>query len=199
MTAISGNYGNFPPANIDPNKYAQQYAAENNLSLEDAKAELRKIHNGDPVKPDNSVFNSGTNNGNSFGVSGISDILVDNEEGMGISELLTSIIQLLEKLVNIFQNGSEPEDEMDPDAYAQQYADEHNMTLEEAKEELRTKKGEPEKKGEKKGNDIPADNPFVKTGDPDADAQKYADEHNITLEEAKAYLKEHEGDPVQPN
>ena len=57
MTTISNNFSQLPPANMDPNAYAQKYANENNISLEEAKAELSAKY-GEPTKPDNSIFES---------------------------------------------------------------------------------------------------------------------------------------------
>ena len=47
-------------------------------------------------------------------------------------------------------------------------------------------------------NSISNVGPLPPGGDPDAFAQKYADEHGITLEEAKEELRSKYGDPQQP-
>lgn len=70
---------------------------------------------------------------------------------------------------------------IDPDAYAQQYADANGLTLEEAKTELKEKYGEPQEME------------FDKDIDPDYYVKLYAEENNITYEEAKAYFEEHYG------
>ena len=46
--------------------------------------------------------------------------------------------------VNSISNGRPLPPEGDPDAYAQKYADEHGITVEEAKKELRSKYGDPQ-------------------------------------------------------
>ena len=45
--AISGNMSGMPPKGVDPNAYAEQYAQEKGISVEEAKQEL-KTKFGDP-------------------------------------------------------------------------------------------------------------------------------------------------------
>ena len=93
-----------------------------------------------------------------------------------------------------------------PDDYAQTYADQNNISLDEAKSQLKAKYGDPTQDGSN------APSIFSATGsdelqsvgdipafgmDPDAYAQQYADENGITLDEAKALLKEEFGDPAE--
>ena len=106
---------------------------------------------------------------------------------------------------------------VDPNSYAQEYANKNGMTLEEAKAELKSKYGDPQKPEERNDVDIPifnnyfnADNSSIASdsdilslsgnlGDPDSYAQVYADEHGISLDEAKNELRELRGDPQAPN
>ncbi len=108
----------------------------------------------------------------------------------------------------------------DPDAYAQEYANKNGMTLEEAKAELKSKYGDPKKPEETAGanssvfgqygtgfnnnatSQIDAETDISETfnnlKNPDEFAQFYADENGISLEEAKAELKELKGEPQAP-
>ena len=196
------SFSQLPPRNIDPDTYAQQYANQNGISLEEAKSQLRATH-GDPVKQEGSIFNqSSTGNGNNSGVSDLFDILNENEEGTG-SDLMSFLTQLLEKFTNLFNGESEDEQNSDEDGFtltgdpekdAQSYADIHNITLDEAKAELKKLHGEPAKKDENSNEN----NPFF-TGNPEKDAQAYADLKGITLEEAKAELEKEHGAPKAQN
>jgi hypothetical protein len=49
-----------PPQGIDPDTYAQQYATENGISLEEAKQQL-KAKFGDPQKPNSTFVPNGSN------------------------------------------------------------------------------------------------------------------------------------------
>ena len=98
--------------------------------------------------------------------------------------------------------GNKPPIKQDPDVYAKKYAEEHNLSLEEAKKELRAQNGDP-----KKDNKIGANNDSLlnlnKTGsnevpqgiNPDDYAEVYAKMNNITVEKAKTELKQQFGDP----
>jgi hypothetical protein len=56
------NFGSSPnpPQGIDPDAYAQQYATENGISLEEAKQRL-KAKFGDPQKPNSTFVPNGSN------------------------------------------------------------------------------------------------------------------------------------------
>ena len=49
MTQINGVNSNYQKQQINPENYAQKYAEQNNISLEEAKQELRALF-GDPSK-----------------------------------------------------------------------------------------------------------------------------------------------------
>ena len=143
--------------------------------------------------------------------------------------------------MQINSNFNLPPRNVDPDTYAKQYASENNISLDKAREELRSKFGDPQAPDESVStvNNIPSVSSdsmdldefeglddkvdskssvleslrtllSMLTGktekakrpdkskekqDPDAYAQQYANEHNISLEEAKAELKKQHGDP----
>ena len=175
--AVSFNPG------MNPDEYAKTYAAQNNMSVDDAKAELKSKY-GDPDKNGSnvsgvSVFSSAS------GTTGAS-----NEEDRAAAAMSN----------------------IDPNVFAQQFADQNGMTLDEAIADLEEKLGIPQEPtvtdflknivgsiahfltGGEKVSDKP--DPGV---DPDTYAQTYADENGITLDEAKAQLKEKYGDPVKPD
>ncbi len=147
----------------DPDTYAQEYANKHNMTLEEAKAELKSKY-GDPKAPSTSS--------NSKNSSSATDSIPQG---------------------------------VDPDTYAQEYANKHNMTLEEAKAELKSKYGDPKAKEsnntententdetedtenftkqeqELLNKGIPAE--IIKKGN-DA-IRKYAKDHNIELKNPK--------------
>lgn len=141
---MSVNSVNFRGQN--PDDYAQIYANQNNISLDEAKTALKSKY-GDPTQ-------DGSNAPSIFNVSSVSGT---------------------QEIGDMFSFG------MDPDAYAQQYADENGLTLEEAKEKLGELYGDPEEME------------FDKDIDPDYYVKLYAEENNISYEEAKAYFEEHYG------
>lgn len=144
---VKGNGEGRPDQGVDPEVYAQEYADENGITLDEAKAELKEKF-GEPVKP---------------------------EEGK-TAETTEAV---------------KPDPGIDPEAYAQQYADEKGITLEEAKAELSAQHGEPVQPDE---NDNEAVKPqFDQNQDPDFYVRLYAAENNITYEEAKAYFESQYG------
>jgi len=82
-----------------------------------------------------------------------------------------------------------PSATIEADTYAQNYADANGLTLDKAKEELKSKFGEPTEPSAAAKDGI---DPGV---DPDTYAQNYATEHGLTLEAAKEELKAKYGDP----
>lgn len=117
--------------------------------------------------------------------------------------------------INGFGAGMPPK--MDPDVYARIYAAQNNITVEEAKEELKSKYGAPQQQSQFQG--INFNNNIHNLGtdvfqssqtrgvegpqkegdmrDPNREAEKYAMDKGISLEEAKAELKSKYGDPQQ--
>ncbi|MBQ9245806.1 hypothetical protein IJ182_06025 [bacterium] len=153
-----------PDKSIDKETYAQQYATEHGLSLDEAKAELRE----------------------KFG---------DKEDD---EEERTDDIDGSEK---DFDPG------VDPETYAQQYATEQGITVDEAKAELKAKYGAPDEvfAGTAEDDDFSFEEDEEDIDDmpdpginPDTYAQQYATKHGITLDEAKAELKAKYGDPQKP-
>lgn len=211
---------------VNPDEYAKTYAAQNNMSVEDAKVALKEKY-GDPQKPqDVSVW---TTEQDGEDVSAEDQMLkIDpnfiaqlyaDQQGMTIDEAIADLEKKLgipseeslgDTVKNFIQNligmvkdkGDErPDQGVDPDTYAQQYADENGITLDEAKAELSAKYGDPVKPDEEGKEDktaVTADLPDPGI-DPDAYAQQYADAKGITLEEAKAELSAKHGAPVQPD
>ncbi len=77
---------------------------------------------------------------------------------------------------------------VDPDTYAQEYADANGITLDEAKSTLKSLHGEPDY--DKNSDMIPSQ------ADPDTYAQEYADKNGVSIEEAREALKAKYGDPA---
>ena len=131
---ISTNYNNLPPRQ-DPNVYAQQFATQNGISIDEAKNQLRTQF-GDPQANDESIFNnylseSGTTN------STVASDAIDNTEDTGFMSFITNLFGL---------NSNEGQQDLDPDEVAQEYAVQNNLTLDEAKVELRELYGNPTEK-----------------------------------------------------
>lgn len=161
MTTInSGNYSSMQMPKQDPDTYAKQYAEKNGLSLEDAKAELKSKFGDPSVGAQIPMQPQGQN---IFSQSMPEDEYVDTSSiSFDFNDFSTEDTSATKSGHNLFSdflntnhssisltNGEEAAFEMDPDAYAKQYAEENNMTLEEAKEELKEKYGDPQKKDDK--------------------------------------------------
>ncbi len=73
------------------------------------------------------------------------ETVTELKEELGISKK-TSLIEKIKNFINSVTSKEEkaPDQGVDPDTYAQQYADENGITFEEAKEELKEKHGDPE-------------------------------------------------------
>lgn len=166
METISTTTSFRPQTNrMNPDDYAQQYATENNISLDEAKTQLGSKYGTPESEP--SIFNFDNSNEatgtSSFDISELG--LEDNEAG---------IKSLFQKFLDFLKGGNGPQNEgdpqshlnpltgeqtgpqkegdfnpnqnQDPDSYAQTYADENGLTLEEAKAELKAKYGDPQEK-----------------------------------------------------
>lgn len=138
---INSNF-NLPPRGIDPNAYAQQYATQNNISVDEAKTQLESKY-GAPQAKDESLFTA--NNIPSLSSGALS---LDDLDGLSDGENADlSFSGVLKEFLSLFKGGNESSNASDkrqnPDDIAQEYADKHNITLEEAKEELKSKYGEP--------------------------------------------------------
>ena len=120
--SINTNYSFM--ARQNPDTYAQQYANQKGISLEEAKEEL-KSQFGAPSQG-SQIPNLSLN-----GTSSVSS--AEDEENQ------YTVLDL-----NSDSNVSLPD--MDPDAYLTWYANEHNLTIEEAKEELKEKYGDPQQR-----------------------------------------------------
>lgn len=156
---LNTNYSNFNQPKADPETYAKQYAAENNLSLEEAKNELRAKF-GDPkegaqvpnLQQENQAASIFSSNTSEDSYASISDIdFADFEDTSNISNDNSN--NFLKSMLNLFKNNKtsnisndEKAYRKDPDEYAQEYADANNITLEQAKKELKAQYGDPKEK-----------------------------------------------------
>ena len=86
---------------------------------------------------------------------------------------------------------------INPDDFAQVYADINGLSLEDAKNELKNTYGDPQTPTDYFSNNTLWEQNTVGFQNPDDLAQEYADENGISLEEAIDILKELYGDPQQ--
>ena len=141
----------------DPNVYAQQYATQNNLSLDDAKSQLKAKY-GDPAQPKGLSFSNTltsdtfTPSTNSFSNINLSDLLNEDED---TSTKSTSIIDFIKGLIENLRTGKNNGDSENnttevsnqkgnPDEIAKMYAELKNISVDEAKTELKNMFGEPQ-------------------------------------------------------
>ena len=83
--------------NMDPESYAKQYATENNISVDEARTQLRAKY-GDPQAPSGSIFSQNNAQNNIFDSLSLDDLdLSDLEEGDSVSlkKLLKNLLGLL--------------------------------------------------------------------------------------------------------
>lgn len=146
---------NNQPMRQDPDSYAKIYAEQNGISLTEAKEQLKEKY-GDPSQESIMNFNNGNSVTDSFTSS------VNNEDTLGVSGMESQFGDSNNFLTNLFgmfrQGGEGPQKEGDfnptnetpetrqkqnPNEYAMIYAQENNLTLEEAIEELKEIYGDP--------------------------------------------------------
>ena len=160
---------------INPEQYAQKYARENNLSIEEARAELKSKY-GDPQEQQSSTGAGG--NYSNLDIFEKMDLLNQadmnyNPEAQNQNDSQhQNIFELFKQLIGSFapdnrvdtesqvQGSNRPntsfnsnQQGQDPDKYAQKYMKEYNeqnpddtITLEEAKKILEEKYGKPDEK-----------------------------------------------------
>ena len=150
----------------NPYSYLKKYAQDNNMNVNDAKIELQNQYGNSQIggMQNQSLF--GMNNQDKP-VSFMGDVDDSFDTDMLFAQMMqeTGITNLLQNIKNFFMGNSNSEQDsssqsslkgaqvagqqnnqdMDPDAYAQQYAEENGISLEEAKAQLRAKYGDPQK------------------------------------------------------
>ncbi|MBQ2644009.1 hypothetical protein IJG14_00370 [bacterium] len=150
----------------NPYSYLKKYAQDNNMNVNDAKIELQNQYGNPQIggMQNQSLF--GMNNQDKP-VSFMGDVDDSFDTDMLFAQMMqeTGITNLLQNIKNFFMGNSNSEQDsssqsslkgaqvagqqnnqdMDPDAYAQQYAEENGISLEEAKAQLRAKYGDPQK------------------------------------------------------
>ena len=145
---IGSNFNlNFPSRGVDPNTYAQQYASQNNISVDKAKEELSSKY-GAPKAPDESIFtfnNISSISDDSFNFDDLEGLDIEDNSNFSFSEFFSGLFGLFK---GDNESANDSMKDQDPDAYAQQYATENDISVEEAKEELKKKFGDPEKRAE---------------------------------------------------
>ena len=98
---INGIGNNFyqterPNQKMDPNSYAQQYATQNNMSVDDAKSSL-KSQFGDPQAQDSGSIFTQQGMGSEEGASSAAQPQEENQNGgdASIAEILKMLMSLL--------------------------------------------------------------------------------------------------------
>ena len=160
---------------LNPDNYAQDYADKNGMTLDEAKSELKeKFGEADPDKYARkyaSVYGMTLDEAKEELKSKFGDPSSTTDSTNSTTDATSDTI---------------PEG-VDPDTYAQEYADANGLTLDKAKEELKSKFGEPDY--DKNSDMIPSQ------ADPDTYAQEYADKNGVSIEEAREALKAKYGEP----
>lgn len=194
----------------DPNMYAQMYAQQNGLSVDDAKAQLKEKY-GDPQQSGQSGLglNFGSQN-QGMKPSSFNDPEFSVDSDFSIQGMFQNLLNRLHGNDGPQKPGDPqrqqdtstqlPSQGTDPDTYAQQYADENGLSLEEAKAELKSKYGDPQKPDNNSNTTANNKNKLPDQGtDPNSYAQEYADENGLTLDAAIEQLNELYGTPIQKN
>ncbi len=187
MTSVNFNTQN---ANIfqtrqNPEAYAKAYADKNGISIEEAREELKAKY-GDPAQNAGniSVFGNQVSENSYYDFTPGNLDISDLNWGEGFNEGMQmpeqgGIKELFQKFMDFLRGGSGPKKEGDPQSHINPATN--------------TVSG-PQKEGDYNPTQGPEDG---SQKDPDTMAQEYADEHNISLDEAKAKLKELYGEPQE--
>ncbi len=137
----STQQANMPPK-MNPDLYAKKYAEENGISVQEAKDLLKSMYGDPAAKTDRStsVYSTDENNLQSASISESfdSDSIFGDFSNRGFHKTSSTSTQ---------ESSSTKGGGKDPNAYAQEYATKHGMTLEEAKKELKEKYGDPSRDG----------------------------------------------------
>lgn len=149
------NYSNRQMPKQDPDAYAKQYAEQHGIDdIEKAKEEL-KAKFGDPSVgaqiPNLSFQNQSIFSQNiSQNTNDFSNYDINNFDYSNFETNKTGENTIFSRILNMFgatqagQANSLQGTNPDPEKYAKEYAEENNITLEEAKEELKSQFGEPQ-------------------------------------------------------
>lgn len=196
---------NAQPYNQSPDAYAQIYATQNNISLSEAKEELKEKY-GDPSQDSIMSFgNSSTSYSDSFNFSGSTTPPLNSIDS-GVEDKSSN--SFLKNLFGIFR-GNKANDNSETGQGPRMQGDfnptnENPFSLGEGPRmqgDFNPTNENPFGSGEgptKQGDFNPTNENPLETGqNPDAYAQMYADMKGISLDEAKAELKELYGDPIQ--
>jgi len=108
--------------NMDPESYAKQYASENNISVEEARTQLKAKYGDPKAQSDNSIFDS-SNEGEMIGTSlALEDLNLEDDEEIGsmtIKQLLMAILGLLR---GIMGNAEDEDEDFDEYVFAEDVA-----------------------------------------------------------------------------
>ena len=169
------------PKGLNPNEYLKKYAQENNMDINGAMGALQSQFGAPQKLQATSVFSMANEGAGAIGNDFMSKppMMKMNEDMMNAQMGQANAPNFMQSIMNFFK-GNNPEQEGniqgfkeltfveagknqaieappknenmqgsqgqgDPDAYAKQYAEENNITLEEAKKQLRAMYGDPQK------------------------------------------------------
>ncbi len=165
------------PRQGNPDEYAQIYAQQNNLSFEEAKSQLKSQY-GDPQT--NSIFDNQFSEQDATASDNFD--LSEYDELFGSENTNNDIKGLFQSVLDFFKGGNGPRNEGDP---------QHHINP-----ETNSISG-PQKEGDYNPQTSSLSQSNANSQAPDDYAQAYANEHNISLEEAKAELERMYGAPQQ--
>ncbi len=152
---------------MNPNDYLKMYASQNGMNVNDAKTALQGQY-GNPQANGLSSQSIFSFDGNKTQTNPMKDDMTMAQMGQA-NAMMPPIFQ---NIMNFFNGGNkenneqwgelefnvgkadknegtnaqQPSQNQDPDAYAQQYAEENGISLEEAKAQLKAKYGDPQRK-----------------------------------------------------
>ncbi len=206
----------------DPNTYAQLYANQNGISLEEAKSQLKAKY-GDPSQENSSIFSNSDSDtfSSSAAATSISDILNNNNQDVTADEVIANLVDFFQGLIQNLFNGNNDEEETEEEtengtenksttdtnttntnSVAQNaddevvnYANYWGVSYDEAREALRNMFGDPEGYEGADSNT----NPFASSGsvaqNADDEVANYADHWGVSYDEAREALRNMFGDP----
>ncbi len=172
---------NFNQAGQTPNDYANMYAAKNGISLNEAIESLQSEYGEPEQMQAGSIFD--------FGSQTTQDSSTSAEDFLGSFSEESTSENYFQKILDFFRGGNGPQNEGDPQTQINPETQEITGPINE---------GDPQfvEQLDNESETNVSQNPFNAQGkDPDSYAQEYADENNLTPEEAKAELKSLYGDP----
>ena len=117
--------------NVDPETYAQQWATNNNISIEEAREQLRAKY-GDPQAPNQSIFNQKSSGSSENSVSSSPNDLTEGEDEMVLNAIGDANAAFGEgndiNLLLDYLDGNEIDEDDDEDEDDEEVNEKHNDT-----------------------------------------------------------------------